>query len=43
MARRIPLVRRLGTRVFMRARKTGAPASPAPPPGIWPGPFSGRA
>lgn len=36
-----PLIRRLGTHLFLIARKTGAPIAPAPPPGVWPGPFSG--
>jgi ubiquinone/menaquinone biosynthesis C-methylase UbiE len=40
MAQRTPIVRRLGCHLFMRARKTGGPVGPAPPPGIWPGPFS---
>jgi SAM-dependent methyltransferase len=42
-AQRTPLVRRLGCHVFMLARKTGDPASPTPPPGVWPGPFSNGA
>jgi ubiquinone/menaquinone biosynthesis C-methylase UbiE len=41
VATRTPLVRRLGCHVFMRARKTRDPVAPTPPPGIWPGPFSG--
>ena len=36
---RIPLVNRLGCHVFMVARRTSG-GLPAPPPGIWPGPFS---
>jgi hypothetical protein len=32
---------RLGCHVFMRARKVSDPVSPTPPPGVWPGPFSG--
>ena len=39
-AQRTPLIRRLGTHVFMVSRKTSEPVSPTPPPGIWPGPFS---
>jgi ubiquinone/menaquinone biosynthesis C-methylase UbiE len=39
-AQRTPVVRRLGTHVFMVARKTGTPIAPEPPPGVWPGPFS---
>jgi len=41
VARSIPLVRRLGTHLFIVARKTGAPAAPEVPAGVWPGPFSG--
>jgi SAM-dependent methyltransferase len=41
VARSTPLMRRLGTHLFLVARKTGAPVAPAPPPGVWPGPFSG--
>jgi hypothetical protein len=41
VARSIPLVRRLGTHLFIVARKTGAPAAPEAPAGVWPGPFSG--
>jgi ubiquinone/menaquinone biosynthesis C-methylase UbiE len=41
VAQRTPVVRRLGCHVFMRARKTREPVSTTPPPGIWPGPFSG--
>jgi len=40
-ARAIPLVRRLGTHLLLVARKTSAPVAPAPPSGVWPGPFSG--
>ena len=40
VAQRTPLVRRLGCHVFMRARKVGDPVASAPPPGVWPGPFS---
>ena len=40
-ARAIPFMRRLGTHLFLVARKTGNPVAPAPPPGVWPGPFSG--
>jgi ubiquinone/menaquinone biosynthesis C-methylase UbiE len=40
MAQRTPLVRRLGTHLFMLARKTGRPIAPLPPSGVWPGPFS---
>lgn len=36
-----PLIRRLGTHLFLIARKTGAPVASSPPPGVWPGPFSG--
>ena len=41
VARAIPLVNRLGCHLFMLARKVGAPVAPAPPAGVWPGPFSG--
>jgi ubiquinone/menaquinone biosynthesis C-methylase UbiE len=40
VAQHTPLVRRLGCHVFMRARKVREPVSAAPPPGVWPGPFS---
>jgi ubiquinone/menaquinone biosynthesis C-methylase UbiE len=40
VAQRLPGIRRLGCHIFMRARKVGAPVAPAPPPGVWPGPFS---
>jgi len=39
VAKRMPLVNRLGCHLFMVARKTGAPVAAEPPPGIWPGPF----
>jgi len=39
---RLPLVNRLGCHVFMVARRTTG-GEPAPPPGIWPGPFSDSA
>jgi SAM-dependent methyltransferase len=37
-----PLVNRLGCHLMMVARRTDS-GEPAPPPGIWPGPFSRRA
>jgi SAM-dependent methyltransferase len=40
-AQRTPLVNRLGCHLFMLARKARDPIAAAPPPGIWPGPFSG--
>ena len=40
VARRTPLVRRLGCHLFMLARRTDAAVPAAPPPGVWPGPFS---
>jgi len=39
VARRTPLLDRLGCHVFMLARKDGPPVSEAPPAGLWPGPF----
>lgn len=41
IARRVPGVRRLGCHLFMLSRRTDAPLAASPPPGIWPGPFSG--
>ena len=41
VAQRTPVVRRLGCHVFMLSHKTGDPVAPTPPPGVWPGPFSG--
>ncbi len=41
VARIVPLVRRLGTHLFIVARKTHNAIAPEPPPGVWPGPFSG--
>lgn len=40
-ARALPFVRRLGTHLFLVARKTSDPVADSPPPGVWPGPFSG--
>ena len=40
VATRTPLLRRLGCHLMVVARKVGQPVAPAPPPGIWPGPFS---
>jgi 2-polyprenyl-3-methyl-5-hydroxy-6-metoxy-1,4-benzoquinol methylase len=40
VAHATPLVRRLGTHLFMVARKVGDPVAPVPPVGVWPGPFS---
>ena len=40
LATHLPVVRRLGCHLFMRARKTGSPIASEPPPGVWPGPFS---
>lgn len=39
VARRLPLVNRLGCHVFMVARKTALAIAPEPPKGVWPGPF----
>jgi 2-polyprenyl-3-methyl-5-hydroxy-6-metoxy-1,4-benzoquinol methylase len=41
LAQHTPLMRRLGTHLFLIAKKTGAPVAASPPPGVWPGPFSG--
>lgn len=41
LARRIPLVRRLGCHLLMVATRVPGGGSPIPPPGVWPGPFSG--
>jgi hypothetical protein len=41
ISQRAPGIRRLGTHLLIVARKTGAPVAPAPPRGVWPGPFSG--
>lgn len=43
VARRTPLLKRMGCHLFLVARKTGAPTAIAPPPGVWPGPFSDQA
>jgi SAM-dependent methyltransferase len=40
VARRTPIVRRLGTHLFMVARKSGDAVAPDAPPDVWPGPFS---
>jgi SAM-dependent methyltransferase len=40
VARRTPLVRRLGCHLMVVSRKAGPPVAPVPPPGVWPGPFS---
>jgi SAM-dependent methyltransferase len=37
---RAPLVGRLGAHLLLVADKVGPPAAPAPPAGVWPGPFS---
>ena len=37
---RLPLVRRLGCHLMIVSRRTRLPLDGAPPPGIWPGPFS---
>ncbi len=41
VARATPLVRRLGTHLFIVSRKTRAPSAQSPPAGVWPGPLSG--
>jgi ubiquinone/menaquinone biosynthesis C-methylase UbiE len=43
VARRTPVLRRLGCHLLMEARKTGEPVAAAPPAGVWPGPFSNAA
>ena len=40
VARHTPGVRRLGCHLFMVARRSDRPIAAAPPPGVWPGPFS---
>lgn len=40
VCQRLPVVRRLGCHLFMVARKARPPVAPAPPAGVWPGPFS---
>ena len=40
VARRTPLVRRMGCHLMVVSRKVGPPVAPTPPPGLWPGPFS---
>ena len=40
VARRTPVVRRLGCHLFMLSRKLRPPVATEPPPGVWPGPFS---
>jgi ubiquinone/menaquinone biosynthesis C-methylase UbiE len=40
VAQRVPLVRRLGTHVFIVSRKTRPPVADRPPAGLWPGPLS---
>lgn len=42
-ARSTPLVRRLGTHLFMQARKVREPVAAVPPAEAWPGPLSGEA
>ncbi len=41
IARATPLVRRLGTHLFIVSRKTSAASAQSPPAGVWPGPLSG--
>ncbi len=41
ICQRTPVIRRLGCHVFMVSRKVGPPVAASPPPGVWPGPFSG--
>jgi hypothetical protein len=41
VARRVPLLRRLGTHLFVVAAKQTAPVAPTPPDGVWSGPLSG--
>lgn len=40
VAEALPGIRRLGTHLFIVARKTRDPIAPTPPPGTWPGPLS---
>jgi SAM-dependent methyltransferase len=39
--RRVPLVNRLGCHLLLVAVKAGEAVAETPPPGLWPGPFSG--
>src|SRR5207245_800444 len=43
LARRLPVVKRMGCHLFMLARKAGPPVAPHPPRGVWPGPLSAGA
>lgn len=40
VCQRLPLVNRLGSHMFVLARKAPGPVAPIPPAGVWPGPFS---
>lgn len=40
LAQHTPLIRRLGTHLFLILRKSGDPTAPVPPRGVWPGPLS---
>ncbi len=40
VARRLPMIKRMGCHLMMTARKTGPAVAAQPPQGIWPGPFS---
>lgn len=41
VCQRIPLVNRMGCHLFVLSRKQRPPIASVPPPGVWPGPFSG--
>ncbi len=40
VCQRLPGVNKLGCHIFLHARKAGPPSDPAPPAGVWNGPFS---
>jgi ubiquinone/menaquinone biosynthesis C-methylase UbiE len=40
LCRVLPLVNRLGAHMLVVCRKEASPVTDAPPPGVWPGPFS---
>lgn len=40
VCQRLPVVDKLGSHIFLHARRTGVPVAAEPPAGVWPGPFS---